>query len=104
MFHESAEESTKIGRAPREQTGEAVATKVNDGTSTSSPGPTPSSNRARWRAAVPLERATAWSTPLSSATSRSKASTSGPSGAIQLESIASRTMRRSSGPTSGGDR
>ena len=33
--------------------------KVRDGTTTSSPSPTPDSTNPRWRAAVPLERATA---------------------------------------------
>ncbi len=37
---------------------------------------------------MPLDRATAWPTPTRSANSSSKASTSGPSGAIQLESKA----------------
>ena len=36
-----------------------LAVKVAVGTSTSSPGPTPTWSKARWRAAVPDERATA---------------------------------------------
>ena len=43
------------------------------------------------RAAVPELRAKAWDTPTRSATSRSKASTWGPSGATQPERTASRT-------------
>src|SRR5262245_13599884 len=64
----------------------------------------PSAWSPRWSAAVPLESATACGTPTVSANSFSKASTYGPRGAIQLESNASSRSRRSSAPTSGGER
>ena len=59
------------------------------------PAPIPSTTSARWSAAVPLESATAWATPATAASSRSKASTCGPSGAIQFDSIASATSSAS---------
>ncbi len=67
----------------------AVAANVSVDVATSSPGSRSSSSIARCRAAVPLESATACSTPIFSANSRSKASTCGPMGAIQFESNAS---------------
>ena len=45
--------STKTGFAPTDLTEFAVATKVNDGTSTSSPGLMPIAYREAWSAAVP---------------------------------------------------
>src|SRR5439155_479074 len=54
-------------------------------------------------AAVPDERATAWSTPQRSASSASKASRSGPTGATQPESRAASRAARSAGRTSGGE-
>ena len=64
MFQVSTPSSRRTPGGPRGRGRRwRVATKVNDGTSTSSPGPTPTSRRARWRAAVPLDRATAWPTP-----------------------------------------
>ena len=56
---------------------------------TSSPGPIPSTTSARWSAAVPLDSATACGTPACRASSASNASTCGPSGATQFESMAS---------------
>ena len=50
----------------------------NDGTTTSSPGPTPATTRARCSAVVQLETATASSAPVNEANSRSNAATSGP--------------------------
>jgi hypothetical protein len=102
-FHDSSQ-STKTGSAPTYRMAFAVATKVIVGHSTRSPGPTPCRSSARWSAAVPDESATAWPAPTYAASSVSKASTCGPSGAIQFESNASRSIARSSGPTSGGDR
>ena len=45
---------------------------------TSSPGRTPATRRARCRAVVPLETAQAWGAPTKAANSRSNAATSGP--------------------------
>ena len=58
----------------------ALAAKVRSEQMTSSPGPTPSMMSARCRAAVPLESAAAWPTPVRAQISCSKASTCGPSG------------------------
>ena len=84
--------------------GAAEATKVSDEQRTSSPGPTPARRRARWRAAVPEETATACFEPTSCAKSCSKASRLGPAGAIQLDWKASRTSSISVEPMSGGER
>lgn len=52
---------------------------------------------------MPEERATVWRRPIRSAIEASKASTAGPSGAIQPESKASATAARSRAVTSGPD-
>ena len=83
MFQLPGSQSTNVGWAPMWTTGLAVATNVSVGTRTSSPGPTPTASRARCSAAVPLDRAAAWRVPVTAASSRSNASTSGPTGAIQ---------------------
>ena len=41
----------------------AAATKLSDGTTTSSPGPHPAARSARWRAAVPFATAYAYFAP-----------------------------------------
>ena len=56
------------------------------------------------RAAVPLESATACSTPTTAESSASNASTCGPSGAIQFDAIASPTSSASRPVTWGGER
>ena len=68
-------------------------------------GSTPANRRARCSAAVPLDRATACATPVLSATSRSKASMSGPDGRdpVGVERLEEHLPFFSS-PTSGGDR
>ena len=58
MFQDVRSQSMNTGTAPRNVTGETLPIKVNVEASTSSPGPTHSSRRARCMAAVPLERAT----------------------------------------------
>ena len=70
--------SANRGVAPARTTAAAVAMNVFAGTTTSSPGPTPSAVRLSCRASVPLARPTAWSTPQYAAQSRSKAVTAGP--------------------------
>ena len=55
--------STITGIAPANVTAFNVSGHVMAGTMTSSPLPTPVASRARCRAAVPLEAATAWWTP-----------------------------------------
>ena len=63
--------STNTGVALQNRTALAVATNVVAGTITSSPLPTPSVARARWRAVVPFEQATACRVPQAAANSRS---------------------------------
>ncbi len=58
MFHVSRSESTNTGVAPRYVMGWEEAQKVNDCTSTSSPGLTPQAISARCTAAVPADSAT----------------------------------------------
>src|SRR5690349_151050 len=82
----------------------ADAANVKLETRTSSPSPTPSTRSARCSAAVPLDNAAAAGTSTRLASSASKASTCGPSGATQLESNASSNNLRSSSPISGGER
>ena len=55
--------SAKRGVAPARTTAAAVAMNVFAGTTTSSPGPTPSAVRLSCRASVPFARPTAWSAP-----------------------------------------
>src|SRR6266536_5027886 len=56
--------STKTGTASWCSGARPLAMKLSAGTSTSSPGPTPSANRASARAAVPLARPMQWLTPI----------------------------------------
>src|SRR5258707_6843917 len=78
MLYVSGSMSTKTGRAPACNTAFAVAMNEKEGTITSSPGPTPLHNRARWSAVVQLLVATACATPRRAVRARSKASTRGP--------------------------
>ena len=52
--------SQKTGVAPVWTIVFAAATKLSEGTSTSSPGPQPTASSARWSAAVPFATASAW--------------------------------------------
>src|SRR5271166_3541850 len=70
--------SANTGVAPQYSAAAAVAANVNEGTITSSPGPTPSARYARCRAAVQLESATAWRAPSWAAKASSKAAVRGP--------------------------
>ena len=70
--------STQTGVAPRRATEPAVAKKVKDGRSTSSPSPTSSAMSARSSASVPEETPSACFTPRKAAQSFSKASRRGP--------------------------
>ncbi len=54
--HRVSSMSAKTGTAPADITASMVATKVNGGTMTSSPTPTPQAAKATERAAVPLEQ------------------------------------------------
>src|SRR4051812_36100866 len=56
----------------------AAATKFNEGTTTSSPGPQSTAASARCSAAVPLATAKACSTPQNAAKDRSSSATRGP--------------------------
>src|SRR5690606_34532313 len=94
----------KTGTPPSYRIGFTLAQNVSEDTSTSSPGPTPHSLTAKCSAAVPDDRATACGAPTLAANSRSKASTCGPTGAIQLESKASRTKSNSAPSKWGGER
>src|SRR5207302_7365830 len=90
------------GSAPQWMTAAAVATKVMEGTRTSSPGPMPIAFRARKSAAVPFETATASFVPVRSAQAFSNASVRGPA-VIHSESSASRTPRSSRSSNSSSD-
>ena len=59
----SARMSQNTGRAPARLTASAEAKKLNVGTSTASPGPTPSARRASSSASVPLLQPTTNLTP-----------------------------------------
>lgn len=74
----SGSTSQKTGTAPMVTTGSTVAKKLSEGTTTSSPGPTPSARKAIARASVPLPTPTQCSAPIQAANSDSNASTSGP--------------------------
>ncbi len=71
-------ESTSTGVAPACSTALAEATKVIAGTSTSSPGPIPSTSIARNSAAVHDETQRQWGTPIYSASIASNRCTFGP--------------------------
>src|SRR2546426_12015367 len=94
--------STRPGFAPQWRTAAAVATKVIEGHSTSSPGPIPSAFKARNRAAVPFETAMASDVPLRSAKAFSKASVRGPA-VIHAESSVLRTPSSSRSSNSSSD-
>ena len=83
--------STNTGSAPQWITAAAVATKVRDGTSTSSPGPMPSAFSARNSAVVPLETATASRVPAKRANSFSNASVRAPAVIHSESMVSSRT-------------
>ncbi len=74
----SGSTSQKTGVAPIVTTGSTVAKKLSEGTTTSSPGPTPRARSAIASASVPLATPTQCSAPIQAANSDSKASTSGP--------------------------
>ena len=59
----SGSTSQKTGRAPALTIASALAQKVKDGTTTSSPSPTPSAFSAMVIASVPLATPTAWPAP-----------------------------------------
>ena len=103
MFQVASSESMNTGLAPCIRTGEAEAIKVSEEQITSSPAPIPAMRSARCKAAVPDDTATACLTPSLAANSRSKASMFAPTGAIQFESNASSTCRRSLPRRSGGE-
>ena len=96
-------ESTKTGVAPQYVIAFVVAAKVIDEVTTAEPGRTPMESRARCRAPVPDDSATAWPRSVYAARSASKPSTSGPSGATQPERIARTRASSSAWPTSGED-
>ncbi len=73
--YETGSTSANTASAPVSRTALAVAMKVNDGTTTWSPGPTPRARRASSRAVVPFETAEAWRAPIVEANSSSNAST-----------------------------
>ena len=64
--------------ADSQQASYAVAMKEKDGTTTSSPRPTPATTSARWRAVVQFEVATAYGAAIAAANSSSKRATRGP--------------------------
>ena len=70
--------SQKTGVAPVCPITFAAATKLSEGTITSSPGPHPQASSARWRAAVPLETARACRVPQKAAKACSNSCTCGP--------------------------
>src|SRR5216683_2079865 len=70
--------SAKTGLAPSALTALAVATNVNGGRSTSSPGCTPHARNAKISASVPEATPTPWATPQSLAISSSSAAPSRP--------------------------
>jgi hypothetical protein len=78
MHPVSGSTSMKRGRAPRHDTGSAVAMKVWAGTATSSPGPMPSAASTRWIEAVPDPVPMAWSAWQNSAKACSSSATSRP--------------------------
>src|SRR4051794_8876869 len=93
--------SAKTGVAPVRATELAVAAKVNDGTITSSPGPTPAARRPRCSPEVPELTATHVRPEVTRpANSPSKAATSGP-WAIMPDCMTASTAARSSAPTIG---
>ena len=63
MFQDSGSESTKAHFEPLWKNGATDAAKVNEEQRTRSPALTPSSSAAKYRAAVPDERAAAARTP-----------------------------------------
>src|SRR6476659_8829973 len=79
----------------------ALAANVKPEHATSSPTPMPRTTSARWSAAVPLESATACSTPATAASSASNASTCGPSRAARLASAEAESSDTSTMTTHG---
>ena len=96
----SGSTSQKTGRAPSYSRQLAEATKLKGLVRTSSPAPHPCSRTPRCSAAVPLETATASSTPSQAANSRSKRSPIGPSES-RPERSTSTTSSSSRAPSSG---
>jgi len=94
--------STNTGTAPAWSTASAVATNVNAGTITWSPGPMPAAVSATWRAAVPLLVAMQCVEPRYLAHSRSRPRTSGANGPDRTpRSSTPSTAARSSAPSTG---
>ena len=89
--------STKTGRAPEKRIVLALAMKVNETVSTSSPGPMPLARRARCSAVVPELVATACGTPMNAAKRSSRARTLAP-WASDPELSTSQTSSFSSSP------
>ena len=71
-------QSVAVQAQTKADTAVAVATKVKEGTITSSSGPTPRASRAMRSASVPEDTPTAWRAPRAAANSDSKRPTSGP--------------------------
>ncbi len=81
-----------------------MATKVNEGTSTSSPGSDPDQQQAEMEGGGAAGQGHGVADTDPGGQLPLEGVESGPAGAIQLESKASSSIRRSSGPTSGGER
>ena len=99
----SARTSANTGVAPTCSTAVAVATKVSEGTMTSSPGPMPEARSIAASATVPLAIATACSVPCRSAMAASKRRVQGPLVSTP-EPRTSVTAATSSGPVTGAAR
>ncbi len=91
--------SAKTGRPPASTTEEAVAMKLNAGTTTSSPGPSPQARSSSTSASVPLLTATQWRAPVHSASAASQFPTCCPCEYLP-SSITSVTRARMSGQAS----
>ena len=99
-FCEARSTSAKTGVAPTYRTALAVAMNDSDGTITSSPGAIPAAIRARCRAVVQEDTATAWGEPIAVANASSNSRTRGPC-AIQPDATASAAASASSLPSHG---
>src|SRR5271166_2730858 len=85
--------SANTGVAPQYSAAAAVAANVNEGTITSSPGPTPAARYARCRAAVQLDTAIAWRAPRCAAKASSNSAVRGPSVSQPERSVAATASR-----------
>ena len=99
-FCVSTSTSANTGRAPTYRGALAVAMNDRDGTTTSSPGPTPRAWSARCSAVVHDVVATPCSAPSAAQTADSKAATCGP-WATHPEASTPATARSSSAPSQG---